>query len=538
MMTRRDWGIALVLIAVVTLLALPILTYPLGRDQGVFGTIARVMLAGGRPYLDAWDFKPPPIYYIYAGTVALFGPTTAALRAIDLILFAPLGLALYWLALRLSSRRAAIIAMLVGGAFYFSESFWTLTQNDGVAMLPMTLAAVCTFKAAERGSRGWLWALLSGACAALAAWFKYPFVLFGAALAASYLITIRSRGVQLNAPTTRVLDNRSGVFRLGIAFLAGALLVGLGGIAYLASVGLWDATLESALLAGRYVAQDYSLPALFDSPVWKASLADRWSRWHVLFLLAAAWPVLRWRLRRGKEVAPLGWPIIWLWGASVLVVLLIQAKGIDYQWLPLLPPLALIAADAVDRVIEALQRFRAGTRSVSLPALAHLAIVLILLAHLAANLWLPVLPYLAGQESREAYYSRFRGGEFVADESLAVANYLRERVAPGDSLYIWGFRPEIYYLASLRPATRFISQFPLVVEGYPAAWRQENVDLLWAALPPYVLVLQGDFMPWVTGRDADSNTLLQEYPELNNWLMFNYERETQIGNFFIWRRKD
>ncbi len=162
---------------------------------------------------------------------------------------------------------------------------------------------------------------------------------------------------------------------------------------------------------------------------------------------------------------------------------------------------------------------------------------MILLAHLAANLWLPALPYLAGQESREAYYSRFRGGEFVADESLAVATYLQERVAPGDSLYIWGFRPEIYYLTSLRPATRFISQFPLVVAGYPAAWRQENVDLLWAALPPYVLVLQGDFMPWVTGRDADSNTLLQEYTELNNWLMFNYERETQIGNFFVWRRK-
>jgi hypothetical protein len=41
----------------------------------------------------------------------------------------------------------------------------------------------------------------------------------------------------------------------------------------------------------------------------------------------------------------------------------------------------------------------------------------------------------------------------------------------------------------------------------------------------------------VTGRDADSNTLLQEYPELNNWLMFNYEREMQIGNFFVWRRR-
>ncbi|MCA9907880.1 MAG: hypothetical protein KC519_04465, partial [Anaerolineae bacterium] len=74
-------------------------------------------------------------------------------------------------------------------------------------------------------------------------------------------------------------------------------------------------------------------------------------------------------------------------------------------------------------------------------------------------------------------------------------------------------------------------------DWYPPAWREENVDLLWAALPPYVLILQVDYMPWVTGSEDDSNTLLQSYTELNNWLIYNYERETQIGNFFIWRRK-
>ena len=44
-------------------------------------------------------------------------------------------------------------------------------------------------------------------------------------------------------------------------------------------------------------------------------------------------------------------------------------------------------------------------------------------------------------------------------------------------------------------------------------------------------------LPWVTGSEEDSNTLLQEYNELNDWLVFNYELDSQIGNFFIWRRK-
>jgi hypothetical protein len=163
--------------------------------------------------------------------------------------------------------------------------------------------------------------------------------------------------------------------------------------------------------------------------------------------------------------------------------------------------------------------------------------VLLLLTMLAQGIWPRAWYYLTGAEDQLAYYGRFRGGEFVADESLAVADYLRERVAPGDSLYIWGFRPEVYFMSQLNPATRFIFQFPLVGEWYPAQWRQENVDALWAALPPYVLVLQVDYMPWVTGRNEDSNTLLQEYNELNDWLIFNYERDAQIGNFFVWKRK-
>jgi hypothetical protein len=92
-------------------------------------------------------------------------------------------------------------------------------------------------------------------------------------------------------------------------------------------------------------------------------------------------------------------------------------------------------------------------------------------------------------------------------------------------------------MSGLNPAIRFIFQFPLVGTWYPPQWKEEAVDILWAAMPPYVLVLQVDYMPWVTGRNEDSNTLLQEYTELNNWLIANYTRETEIGNFFVWRRK-
>jgi hypothetical protein len=223
-----------------------------------------------------------------------------------------------------------------------------------------------------------------------------------------------------------------------------------------------------------------------------------------------------------------GWLMVGLWLLGGAAAMLSQAKGYDYHWLPMLPPLTLLAASTVDRLTRL-----AGRAEVPLRTLASMA----LLTLLVVALWRPALLYLTGQETEIAYAGHFQAGEFVADESLEVAEYLRARVAPGDSLFIWGFRPEVYYLSGLNPATRFIFQFPLVADWYPPEWKKQTVDTLWAALPPYVLVLQVDYMPWVTGSHDDSNTLLQSYTELNNWLIFNYERETQIGNFFLWKRK-
>ncbi len=213
--------------------------------------------------------------------------------------------------------------------------------------------------------------------------------------------------------------------------------------------------------------------------------------------------------------------------------MLVQGKGYDYHWLPMLPPLSILAGIGLEFFVHFVVRymsFQSARRVVD--GLVAVGLLLIL----AVVIWSRALPYLIGAEDQVTYFSHFQAGEFVADESLQMADFLRQRVAPGDSLFIWGFRPEVYYLSQLNPAVRFIFQFPLVADWYPVEWRQETVDILWAALPPYVLVMQVDYMPWVTGSHDDSHTLLQRYEALNDWLIYNYERDAQIGNFLIWRR--
>ena len=118
-----------------------------------------------------------------------------------------------------------------------------------------------------------------------------------------------------------------------------------------------------------------------------------------------------------------------------------------------------------------------------------------------------------------------------------MLDYLRPRIAPSDTLYVYGFRPEIAFLGGYRPATRFQANFPLIAPWYPPEWRQENVDTLWTAMPPYAIILKSDYMPRVTGYDADSHTLLQRDVELNNWLMANHQRITKIGDFIVCQRR-
>src|SRR3989442_5364215 len=65
-------GLAVAL-AFVVFRALPNLTYPMGNDQATYGLIGGALLHGQKLYRDAWDMKPPGIFWIYAVMVKLFG---------------------------------------------------------------------------------------------------------------------------------------------------------------------------------------------------------------------------------------------------------------------------------------------------------------------------------------------------------------------------------------------------------------------------------------------------------------------------------
>src|SRR6266516_6475051 len=72
--------LVLLSLAAIVYLFVNILMFRYGRDQGIYATVAETVLRGGMPYRDAWDFKPPGIYVVYAMTRALFGSRQWGIR--------------------------------------------------------------------------------------------------------------------------------------------------------------------------------------------------------------------------------------------------------------------------------------------------------------------------------------------------------------------------------------------------------------------------------------------------------------------------
>lgn len=523
----RGWMGWALLVLVLLILAAPIVTYPLGRDQGEFAIIGMTILRGGVPYVDVWNPKPPAIFYTYATLIQLFGQTVWGLRLLDLFLFPIMAAALYDIGRRTDSPTLGLWAVLLYGVFYFTETFWTLTQNDGVAALPMALAVwsvmVLLDTADNQPRRQIALAFFAGMMSATALWFKYPYLFFVIALVIG---TAWARGWR---------------WRDVISFSLGGLLIGLGGMGYLASVGAFGAWIESIRVTTGYTAQGYSGGAIWQD--FRVALGYRWAHWHVLWVLLGIGILLNFGAKiqqphnnfsflsnRTMTNQP-KWRIIILWLMGTAASLLIQAKGYDYHWLPMLPSIVLLAgytATALTHLVE-----QSLGRGVFVWGIGGF----VLLVLLGWRVWGTALPYLIGQQDQTTYAAQFIGGEFVASDSLELAATIKATVPRESTLFVWGFRPEIYYLTGTRPATRFIFQFPLVADWYPSAWRDEAVQTLWASLPPVVVVVRGDYMPWVTGVDADSNTLLQDFTELNNWLMFNYEPTDEVGSFIVWQRR-
>ena len=218
-----------------------ILLYAYGRDQGIYATVASTILRGGMPYRDAWDFKPPGIFLVYALTRLVLGPAQVSIRVVEV-----LGLASVVYAFALLSCRFFGDARvgLAGGALavlvHAQLEFWHTAQPESFGgMLVAWALVLATFEPRdphEPGSSGrrdrlrqvaaWVGA---GALYGFAGLLKPPLA-GGAAVSAVFA------ALRIHRQRAPWLGGWSQALR---AWLAPAVCMAVGGAAVVGSCALW-----------------------------------------------------------------------------------------------------------------------------------------------------------------------------------------------------------------------------------------------------------------------------------------------------------
>ena len=238
--------------------------------------------------------------------------------------------------------------------------------------------------------------------------------------------------------------------------------------------------------------------------------------------------------RRVREIALLG-----LMGYAGV---LIQAKFFWYHFLAVLPFLAILGGKGLTDIAFWLgegQR-RVGTAA----AMVAIGLVLLLLTPAVTGeslqQWRGVAEYFGGPAKRSAYNDQFGpygGGTFsyLADDQ--VARYVNQRTKPGETIYIYGYDALIYLLSQRDSASRFFYVFPVIATWTPPSWRAEWINELETKTPRYILIQANEGAPWITGLHEDTAHYAAHDEDLQRLLSANYDLETTIEDFTLYRRR-
>jgi len=287
-----------------------------------------------------------------------------------------------------------------------------------------------------------------------------------------------------------------GIARMAAGFAA----VSAAALAWLGVNGAVAAWWEQVWIWGRI----YASSTFLESPVWNGVIRTLgWIAFHAAAVLAAAWFVRKeWR----SGVRP------WLWWT--LVALAGVSAGMRFfprYYFLLLPVVVLMAA-----------------RGVSLMPRRWAMVASMLLA-------IPLVRFAP------SYVTAARGVPWrdtaMDRDSRTAAGQVRRLANPGDTLLVWGYRPEIYVYSGLPAATRYIDTQALtgvpadrhltdsrpIETGQPAERRRA----LTHSSPSLIVDGLGLYNPQLA---------IGRYPELAGWLS-QYREAARADGTVIYQRK-
>ena len=462
---------------------------PLERDEGAYAYIGQEIRRGRVPYVDAWDHKPPMVHFIYALAFTILDEEAYAVRLAGMASALAATVLVWLVARRLFGPRAAHAAAILFALFSSMPRMQGSGSNTETFVAPFLLLAFLLYlRADERRRIGLL--IVSGIAAGLAAMTKQ--VAAAQFLAIPIVIVI----YDLIAPSRRP----AWAVKALAVLLVGVALGVLPFIIYFAAVGALGEMIFAVVTYNFLYVGGLSYSGIaveFDGQVVRENA--------LLWLLGVGGLIgaLADRIDRRTALAA-----IWLLLGVFTITL--GKRFYPHYFILLVPACACLGGCAIDRLTRGL----AARRAVAFAALIPLALAAWLLV--AAD-----YQYFFVLSADRISVEKYRTDAFVVMRDLG--RVLRERVSEGETIYLWGSEPELYFHARRRCPTRVIYLYPILGGGdFGRQAYRETLDGL-KARPPAVFV-RTDF------TDA--------FPELHDFVKRNYALQDKIRNYEVAVRKD
>ncbi len=512
--------------------ALPILTFPLGNDQGAYLMIGQGLLQGKQLYRDLLDTKPPGIFVVYAGVAKMVGRVMWSAAAADIVLLLLISYLLYRFTATYLGGAGAAVAVMVHASMHGETNYFWIAQ-------PETFQLVCVFGACltVRRREGWWKAnyFAAGILLGCGCWLKPNALAFLPLLL--FLPFLDTRALDRDSPRVSLTIfwrdwlGRAALLLAGLAVAFGIVL------AWIVFSGAWPAMREMQFeIVPRYAAM-----AVQRRPHYVLSVFARtnyflgvWNLWAILVGLLSAW-----RRRDLRRFAPL-----FLAALTAYAAVAMQLRFHDYYFQTCYPFVAAIWAYLVVTLYEGSRALARNFRERGW----RLAAGLVWIVFAQAIFWpLPeefskltmryeeLREWRAGHETFYAKYPHQLPFEHLGAE-LEVIDFLEKNARPYDGVYVWGTRGVIYYLSGHLPPTRLYANLGLMAPWCPDSLRAELVRDLTKTPPRFIVVARHDALPMITYVNLDSENYLKLFPKLDCFITENYRPVADFDSFVVYRR--
>lgn len=401
-------------------------------DEGIYQVIGRAIRRGELIYRDIWDNKPPALYLIYA----LVNGEQFLARALSLVFLLASIPAFFLLAQRLFTKNLSVFLATALFAVLFSLPLLegNIANAENFMLLPIILSALLVLSSPLQPKPSTL--LFAGLLLSFAFLVKIVAIFdFSAFLLFLFFL---NTGRKKLAP-------------LIFGFLLPILTVVL---FFLSQNTFSDFMMSTFSQNVGYVAHDLLILKLLSLLIFVA----------LLF--------------RNRDTMKREETFILLWLAFSLFNAFFAGRPYTHYLLVLLPSFCLLAGS-----IFAGREYR----------LMHIIIIIVLLYLLPKHFWIygkPLsyyqnfLTFLRGGQTISSYQSFFA---YHVERDYMLAQFLRAKTKPSDSIFIWGDNPQIYVLSDKLPVGRFTVAYHIT--AHPRG-RGETAEAIANKRPRYIVVVK------------------------------------------------